>query len=652
MSLSGRIAKINKAIEAGELGVLSPVLQERLESQILWLAKQANISDEIAVNQPISRDRLDIVVSNSRWQRWTKTTAGNAIYSPTMDTIFIDQALIYPTEAAYLGQNSNIVMLAGNELDPAASYVNFVLAHELGHREDPQAKGGHAFFYYGALEGSGDQGVEVAADRFAVNLLIRALSSENVPDFIHEANALGVVGVDSDATGADLAAAEIIGAVTLMSKLLLFSTSPYSPFHEDVAHPTFLERANCAIAASTSLNISSILQSNVPVLVEEINRTASLRGWVFQEVSFPGPVAHVALRNEFVWLSTRDLATLPVTESNAGQLDNLRQHLYKTTSNQLKNLPFNFQQTAWPGERILTIDDLNNVFTLGEPTLGLLPAERSVQAVPVKVFVEEPGDGYERYASDAWSLEFEGESITMLHNTVVAAATDLLKKELKVGQPRWDGNHWLLPVRFRLEDYEFGLAVLQIDAVEADSTPISVFQKTDDNQYDLLPTRATAPILSGEVQWQGEDLQAPSMDSMYFNKGYWYLAADEDFFWNWIQWRPGEPYTVVSQQHFVFSYAGDKANGWFQRDIDALDADAVHFGDFAMVWHEQDSVYLFDQQQKTLKLIFHPANIGLEITPVGPGLLLFWMQNATKGYLFDINRQRSSADTLKLDCSA
>ena len=151
-----RLDRINGLIASGKIGKVEPALQERLEQQFRWLAHHAGVRDKVAVNGTIRPHQLTLIVTEPEYASLTHCGPGNAIYDPSLQTIFVDHALVWPTEIMAIGTESVNTMFTVNKVGYIVSYTNFLLAHELGHWQKHDRSS--AFFHYGWNEGDGPAG--------------------------------------------------------------------------------------------------------------------------------------------------------------------------------------------------------------------------------------------------------------------------------------------------------------------------------------------------------------------------------------------------------------------------------------------------------------------------------------------------------------
>lgn len=241
-----RVRRLNSAIANGELGRVDSRLQTRLEAQFAWLAHHAGVGTPIAVNGPIRQRQLTLLVTTPKYQSLTFCGSGNAILDPSLNAIFVDESLVWPTEVNIIGTPSVNSMFTVDSYGYVVSYTNFLLAHELGHwRSRDKAA---AFFYYGWSDGVASYAQEQEADAFAVRTILAAREAGDEPDNLRDLDSLSLNGLgNTSLTRRESGAADILGGVLLMMNDLLFSSSPFSPFFSDRSHPNLLSRVANAV---------------------------------------------------------------------------------------------------------------------------------------------------------------------------------------------------------------------------------------------------------------------------------------------------------------------------------------------------------------------------------------------------------------------
>lgn len=286
--LNSRLSKSEKALR------IDPSFEER----VLWIAKYSGVDKPVKVNQRINQNCLNVVVVNSSMKPLTRCERGNAIYNPALDAIFIDEYLVKPIDLPFLGPSEEASTQESRtmeEYDFIPSTLNFIIAHELGHRKLRHKSS--AFFPIDWLRvRKKDVGEEVAADRIACETLSKAYLADDVPTFVCERNALGIVGLFWQLTPAnDRAATDLIGAIKALTITALFSSSPYSPFRIDKSHPSLLQRTTDAI--NRVQNSSDVLKNHLQVTDEEIRRINMIEQCSLREVRAPGPIEKLEFDN-------------------------------------------------------------------------------------------------------------------------------------------------------------------------------------------------------------------------------------------------------------------------------------------------------------------------------------------------------------------
>jgi len=237
---------LNELISKGELGKTNPVLEKRLRTQFTWLAQHAGVRLHIGVNTQMTRDQLTLIVTTPQYETLTNCGSGNAIYDPSLNAIFVDQSLLWPTEVNIIGTPSVNSMFTVDAYGYVVSYTSFILAHELGHWQKRHRAS--AFFYYGWGDGTASLAEEKAADRSAVATIFAGRAAGDEPPGLRKLDALSAIGLGStQLTARESAAADILGGMVLMTNDLLFSSSPFSPYYSNRSHPDMLERADEAI---------------------------------------------------------------------------------------------------------------------------------------------------------------------------------------------------------------------------------------------------------------------------------------------------------------------------------------------------------------------------------------------------------------------
>jgi hypothetical protein len=229
-----RIKQLNELISSGKLADTPPVIHRRLEIQFEWLARHAGVKSKIVTNGLIEPHQLTLIVTTPAVEDATHCGTGNALYDPTINTIFIDISLVWPTEVNVIGTKSVNAMFTPEDLEYVASYTNFILAHELGHWQAHSKEA--AFFYYGWNDGGASLPEEEAADESAVRTLLAAGIADDEPASLRSINSLTAFGFGHEQLSPiDRIGADMLGGIINMSYDLLFSSSPYSPYTKSLS---------------------------------------------------------------------------------------------------------------------------------------------------------------------------------------------------------------------------------------------------------------------------------------------------------------------------------------------------------------------------------------------------------------------------------
>lgn len=308
-----RVALINAAFDDGRLGPLREPFERKLRAQMEWLVHAAGMDEPVFVNQGVHLGRLDVIVTTPEVRAYTECGPGNALYSPDLDAIFIDRNLVLPEEIFIIGESYAGSLIDLENSDFHYSYLNFILAHELGHRQHPHAGGRpSAFFHYSALGGgAGNQAIEKAADDYAVETLMNGVLTLGPLDFLETDDILELLGLDLvEIDRKDRATAEIVGAVQIMSLVLLFSGSPYSPFHFDKEHPSFIERSLAAIDRVSRTPNSKRTAAHLSYFTAQAMAFDRLADFGFKEIYFDDPVFRIDYRDGYLWFGTHSLPAL------------------------------------------------------------------------------------------------------------------------------------------------------------------------------------------------------------------------------------------------------------------------------------------------------------------------------------------------------
>jgi hypothetical protein len=295
-SKDSRIVALNEALASRQVGRIGEKDSQLLQQTAAEMVKANGIGADIAVNQRYDPSRLNIYVTSSAAERITNCGPGNAIYDSDLDTIFIDEQLFSTDGFRNIVDASGYTAVAGfrEDLEFPKIYTRFVLLHELGHRQLHR----HVSFFDRVLETAAIDAREREADRFAIQAMETFYAFDRTHDHLVGDPQLDLIG-GSITLGPAIPPqaqifADLAGTLFVMSVFNLHLNTPYSPFFQDKLHPTFLDRAQGAIAAMLERpELNDDLKGNLASLRASLTREASAGKLSFKEVLVPDPISDV-----------------------------------------------------------------------------------------------------------------------------------------------------------------------------------------------------------------------------------------------------------------------------------------------------------------------------------------------------------------------
>jgi hypothetical protein len=625
-----RIGRLNALIKSGELGGTNPQLQARLAAQFPWLAKHAGATGRIIVNGPIQPGQLTLLVTRPEHQALTNCGPGNALYDPSLSTIFVDESLLWPTEVNIIGTPSVNSMFSVAEYGYVVSYTNYILAHELGHWQKHSKEA--AFFYYGWNDGSANLAEEQEADRAAARTIIAARQAGDEPDILKNLNSLSAIGLDAARlTERESAAGDLFGGILLMTNDLLFSSGPFSPYFADRTHPNLLSRVDDAIRVVENVSPGTSLEAETQLIRSELQRFAALGNWPHREVFLPGPLTVADVRAGALWIGRTDIPSQ--------QTDSLMEQVYRIP---LANLeiaghsaePLNLSAPVKVGQSKTTEADnfaegygtwVTNEFKLGDVTIGLPAPSVSDEPQQDKDWGTSQWGGFE-FLGMAWSWPRRG---TTLEGRVTERdLVDSLKKAtgkstVTLGRLQWDAGSIVVPVALMSDAGAAAFRLFRIARAE----PLLL-----EEEATLRFTPPAGMIdISAAKNWQGH-----WWIPVHLNRGsigeqveLWKVASSQSTRFATIPFLSGQTGPNLSSESL-------------KRLIPKNPRFLPISGGRAVFGYDNDSLYLVDEQRGQIRTLFHPAKSGLQLLDLGGGHLLFWTLHARKAYLVDTNGMRSS----------
>lgn len=634
---SKRIAAINVALASVDI---DEAQFTTFREQVEWIARHAGVEEPVFFDQSIASDRLDVVISHENFADLTQCDRANAIYDPVSNAIFIDKYLLQPTELPFLGIDGPSAVFSEADFGFWRSGLSFIIAHEFGHyKEDESAA---AFFSIDWLS-SEPQTVdaELKADAFAVTTLARAYVDPEMPTSLSENNALFLFGLEySDLKGAELAAGDMIGALKGMTLFMQFSSGPYSPFFVDSTHPSFLQRI---LAAIEELPISpdSVVSGQSPILIEETRRLLSAAKSDFVEIHAPGPMARVAVAEKAVFLGIRDLIYHQGDEGRAtlyrtSFVTDSKTHRFELLETEPPSHAMGEAPDTWLDVRIEEHAPLNG-------TLGLA-AEAGVEA-EVRLFqqyTEYTPDGLS-YVGEGWIIETASRRWIVSKALVEERVGSFFNDQfVEVGSPLVDGGTFIFPIRLRSNIGENRFTAIAIKPVGT-RVPRNSFIVLRPGTSFTLPEPELSLALAPEPFNVNATLEAGWFDieGARWSGSSWLIPTrrsglDSPYVWRLLEIEGIEPPRLWAEERLLSDFIQEHGESSFGRVLDPTTASLVVLNpSAALIWYDQDSVWLVTP--KGAKPIFHPATRFLKITKIDESHALFWISNATKAYLVDIN---------------
>lgn len=627
---SRRISRINALVANGRLGKVEPALQKRLEEQFRWLARHAGVQEDVAVNQPIRAHQVTLIVTEPEYASLTNCGPGNAIYDPALQTIFVDHALVWPTESLAIGTPSVNTMFTIDTVGYVASYTSFILAHELGHWQKHDRSS--AFFHYGWNQGDAPAGEELEADRAAIRTVLAGNTAADVPSTLKGLSALPVLGLSGAEFPPDQrAAVDLAVGVLQMSDDLLFASGPYSPYHSDRSHPDLLARMQSALQQLSFGKKRASFGVQTRLLQAQLERYAALKGWRYRELFFPGPLTAVDVRANALWLGRTDIPKMD-RESASKQLD---EQLYRIPLQalivaQANAPPFDLPRPVLVGRSKVGEaynyaenegDWVTEKFERGDPTIGLPPPSFSTDPQRETEWGPSQWGGLQKIGM-AWIWPARGKvPAGRLTERVIAERLRVFVPPgaQTLGKMQWAGDSLAIPVSVIGPD---GRAMLRIFALRFAT---GTWQLREQPEFGLtLPTGV--PEAAAATFWR---------------EGWWIPVrlgvgrTGERFeLWNTGQRRQqryaARPLLIglATQTQIEHGIANLQPS-----DPRLLPITATK----ALFGFDHDSLYLVDAAKGEMRVIFHPARWGLRVLDLGGGRVLFWMLHARKAYLIDTN---------------
>src|ERR1700722_4185357 len=620
-----RERRLNELIAAGEIGHTNPNLQKRLEMQFTWLARHAGVKSRIAINEPIHAQQLNLLVTTPKYSDVTHCGTGNAIFDPSLNTIFVDESLLWPTEVNVIGTPSVNTMFSIDDYGYVVSYTNFILAHELGHLQKHDRSS--AFFYYGWGDRTANLAQEQEADQSAIKTIFGAREAGDEPLNLKKFDALTPIGLGrAQLTTRESAAADILGGMLLMADDLLFSSSPFSPYYSDRSHPSMLRRADDAIRVIELVPSGPALNAGEGLVQAELKRVTELGNWNHRELFFPGPLLRVDVRSGFLWLGRTDIRSAHRAE--------LEEQIYKVPLPKLAPAETRNRETIIPAP-VKTghskVGEAHNYaeaygawvdeeFEHGDRTIGLPPDEVSRDPQPEKDWGRSRWGGLESLGiAWRWPARDNVPPGKVTERYLLSLLRRLIpgRRTVNLGQVQWQGAALVIPVVIADLKSRTELRLFQLTGSEP-------FRLVERNEFRLTSLGkidvAAAKIWNGSL-WV--PVRIGGGDSNY-RVELWKVVPGGTKLFDTVPFLVGQARTDLETEGLGRLVPENP------KLLPISDGRAV-FG------YDHDSLYLVDERADHLKVLFHPAAAGLRLTDLGSGLIMFWKLHARKAYLVSTN---------------
>jgi hypothetical protein len=295
-----RRARLNEIRAKGRLPALSPLDTQALEAEFNTIARQIGTRDAIRINSPLIAGKLGVWITSptASLRELTGADYGNAVYDATLDTVFIDRALVVPDDLLAVYSHSSYSAVASfNGAPYLRTLLQFVFAHEMAHREHHRVSAGafdSGWFWRGLPWNRWSaRKREIEADQYAFDALTRLYSHEEKPRtnlFPLLSAPIYDIPVGDLADPKQAASLEFASAFLMASTAQFFTGTPYGGYHEDTAHPNIFARMNLlllnlarSLPSSDSVNGLDALKS----VVERLSRPPTIP---VAEVIAPWPI--------------------------------------------------------------------------------------------------------------------------------------------------------------------------------------------------------------------------------------------------------------------------------------------------------------------------------------------------------------------------
>ncbi|HWM23757.1 MAG TPA: hypothetical protein VNP98_02960 [Chthoniobacterales bacterium] len=304
---------IREELRCGSIGRAQPQDLAFLRDTLEWLAPDVGVRVPIVINAQPQPGSLHIYVTTPAAIKVTGCGRGNAIYDATLDAIFVDENIVRPEELPLLGERGRRSMYDLKSYVYVPVYLRFILLHELGHRQLHRRSGG----FFDLRRGS--RRAEREADVFATLHLQKAYAKDLATGG-HRigAKTAGLLQMKMEEVKPEERVwVDLVGSVSAMSQVLMFSASGFSSFYEDAAHPNFIYRADTILeTAIRDPRTSPTLKAHAEYHRESLRRTRKVAESKIAEIQVSEGVQNVTFDDNRLIVMTNGghIFTAPVDE--------------------------------------------------------------------------------------------------------------------------------------------------------------------------------------------------------------------------------------------------------------------------------------------------------------------------------------------------
>ena len=625
-----RVRKINDAIRSRGLGQLPTLARERLELQFPWLAEISGLQSRVRINQEIDPAALNLIVTTPEFEEITGCGLWNALYDPSVQTIFVDRSLVWPVELLVEGDKGTVSMYRLDNTNIVVGFLNFILAHELGHWRR-RSKTAGCFVYAMPNEERPSKkenfAEEQAADALAVSAIMASFQQGTVPKPLMTLNSAQLFG-SFRASQAEIGAMDIIVSMLEITRKMLFSAGPYSPYFADSQHPDFLRRCETTIRSLTTSGDRSSLIERMPLVREELHRMAGLAFLSAHELVFPEPISNLDVRDRVIWAGT-----VPVQPTPTSQNDKLiypDEHLFSVPLASFESAGhrraialtescLTGNSKPGPGDDPYTTPGswIGKLFDEGHQTAGL-PVPRIPGPRP-----DHGHDDYSAfpgflYTGTRWTWEDDTGASRMIDEVDLKALIAAKgHADVSIGPLQRSKTGILVPFVSRSDISNSTFRVAHLAQYEPDNLSLDpTFVVPIGNRL----VDAAAAVYSQNTWW----MPSRSIDKF----GHEEIQI--------LRLRPGRELSEFARMPALTSLLPpDAPENMRGRYTPREPRSLLLSNGLLLMGYIGDSLFIISPQAATCKIIFHPVESGLRISDLGFGKILFWKENGRKCYVID-----------------